>query len=93
MPSQGPQNTFQIEPNLAWNKGRHVMRFGGQFTYTQLNITYSPYAQAEEQLGWALQDSLNDLVNAAGTSGGPAPELGQRFALRRFRPPAGSAGP
>ena len=70
VPSEGPQNTFQVEPNLAWNKGKHLMRFGGQFTYIQLNITYSPYAQAEEQLGWALQDSLNDLVNAAGTPGG-----------------------
>jgi hypothetical protein len=70
VPSEGPQNTLQVEPNLAWNKGKHLMRFGGQFTYIQLNITYSPYAQAEEQLGWALQDSLNDLVNAAGTSGG-----------------------
>jgi hypothetical protein len=70
VPSAGPQNTLQVEPDLAWNKGKHLMRFGGQFTYIQLNITYSPYAQAEEQLGWALQDSLNDLVNAAGTSGG-----------------------
>ncbi len=70
VPSNGPQNTFQIEPDLAWNKGKNLMRFGGQFTYIQLNIAYSPYAQAEEQLGWALQDSLNDLVNAAGTPGG-----------------------
>jgi len=70
VPSEGPQNTFQVEPNLAWNKGKHLMRFGGQFTYIQLNVTYSPYAQAQEQLGWALQDSLNDLVNAAGASGG-----------------------
>ncbi len=70
VPDEGPQNTIQFEPNLAWNKGKHLMRYGGQSTYEQLNVTYSPYAQAEEQLGWALQDSLNDLVNAAGTSGG-----------------------
>jgi hypothetical protein len=28
VPSAGPQNTFQVEPNLAWNKGKHLMRFG-----------------------------------------------------------------
>ena len=43
------------------------------------------------KFGPLLGEWLADL--AAGTTGGPTPELGQRFALRRFRPPAGSAGP
>ena len=43
------------------------------------------------KFGPLLGEWLADL--AAGSTGGPAPELGQRFALRRFRPPAGSAGP
>jgi sarcosine oxidase len=42
------------------------------------------------KFGPLLGEWLADL--AAGTSGGPAPELRRRFALRRFRSPAGSAG-
>lgn len=70
LPDGGPQNTVQLEPDLSWQEGRHLMRFGGQSTYMQLNVTYAAYAQAQEQLGWTLQDSLNDLLNVAGTPGG-----------------------
>ena len=38
------------------------MRFGGQFTYIQLNVAYGAYAQAVEQLGGSVQDSFNDLT-------------------------------
>lgn len=69
-PNRGPQNTLQFEPDLSWAKGRHVMRFGGQFTYIQLNVTYAAFAQAQEQLGYTFQDSLNDLLNVGGTPGG-----------------------
>ncbi len=70
LPNKSTQNTIQFSPDLSWNKGKHQMRFGGQLTYIQLNAVYSPYAQAQEQLGWAFQDSMNDLVNAAGNPGG-----------------------
>ena len=33
LPFGGPQNTLQLEQDLAWTKGRHTMRFGGEFTY------------------------------------------------------------
>jgi len=70
LPSSGPQNTLQFEPDLAWTKGKHLMRFGGLFTYTQMNLREGVYAQAQEQLGWTVQDSMNDLLNVAGNAGG-----------------------
>jgi hypothetical protein len=70
LPNQSVQNTFQFAPDLAWNKGRHLMRFGGQLTYIQLNAAYTPYAQAQEQLGWTYQQSMADLANNAGAPGG-----------------------
>jgi hypothetical protein len=70
LPYGGPQNTIQVEDDLAWTKGRHSMRFGGQLTYIQLNVAYGAYAQAVEQLGGSLQDSLDDLLNVSGNPGG-----------------------
>jgi hypothetical protein len=66
LPFGGPQNTLQLEHDLSWTKGRHNMKFGGQFTYIQLNVAYGAYAQAVEQLGTNAQDSMNDLVNVIG---------------------------
>ena len=51
LPFGGPQNTIQLEHDLSWTKGKHNMRFGGQYTYIQLNVAYGAYAQAVEQLG------------------------------------------
>jgi hypothetical protein len=70
LPFGGPQNTLQLEHDLSWTKGRHNMKFGGQFTYIQLNVAYGAYNQAVEQLGNDGQDSMDDLVNAAGNPGG-----------------------
>ena len=70
LPFGGPQNTVQLEHDLSWTKGKHNMRFGGQFTYIQLNVAYGAYAQAVEQLGGTSQDSMNDLLNVAGNPGG-----------------------
>ena len=70
LPVGGPQNTLQLEHDLSWTKGRHNMKFGGQFTYIQLNYTYGAYNQAVEQLGTAPQSSMDDLVNAIGNPGG-----------------------
>ena len=66
LPVGGPQNTLQLEHDLSWTKGRHNMKFGGQFTYIQLNYTYGAYNQAVEQLGTDPQTSMDDLVNADG---------------------------
>jgi hypothetical protein len=66
LPYGGPQNTIQLEDDLSLTKGRHALKFGGQFTYIQLNVAYGAYAQAVEQLGATLQDSFNDLLNVSG---------------------------
>jgi len=66
LPFGGPQNTIQIEEDLAWTKGRHTMRFGGEFTYIQLNYAYGAYQQAVEAYGGNLAESLNSMVNAGG---------------------------
>jgi hypothetical protein len=70
LPFGGPQNTIQVGEDLEKTKGRHSIRFGGQYTYLQLNKTYGAYAQAVEQLGGTLQDGMNSLVNAGGNPGG-----------------------
>jgi hypothetical protein len=70
LPFGGPQNTIQAEHDLSWTKGKHNMRFGGQFTYIQLNVAYGAYAQAVEQLGLHSADSMSDLLNTAGNPNG-----------------------
>jgi hypothetical protein len=66
LPYGGPQNTVQIEPDISWTKGAHSMRFGGLYTYIQMNAAYGAYAQAVEELGANALDSMNDLINANG---------------------------
>jgi hypothetical protein len=66
LPFGGPQNTLQLEQDLAWTKGKHALRVGGQFTYLQLNITYAAYYQAVEQLGAGVGQGLGNLINADG---------------------------
>jgi len=68
LPFGGPQNTLQLVEDLAWTKGRHTMRFGGEFTYIQLNVGYGAYAQSVEALGASLPDSFNSLFNAGGVT-------------------------
>ena len=69
LPAGGPQNTIQVQDDLSWNKGRHNMTFGGQFTYLQLNYAYGAYLQAVEQLGGSGPQSMEDLINAGGAAG------------------------
>ncbi|HEX4076873.1 MAG TPA: carboxypeptidase regulatory-like domain-containing protein [Candidatus Acidoferrales bacterium] len=72
LPAGGPQNTIQLEDDLAWTKGRHSLSFGGQFTYIQLNYAYGAYQQAVEQLNGSasLQGGMDALVNASGNPNG-----------------------
>jgi hypothetical protein len=66
LPVGGPINTIQLEHDLSWTKGRHNLRFGGDFTYIQLNYTYGAYNQAIELMGSTLGQGLDNLVNAGG---------------------------
>jgi hypothetical protein len=68
LPFGGPQNTLQVGEDLSWTKGRHSMRFGGEFTYIQLNVAYGAYTQAVEVLGGNLANSINSLVDAGGVT-------------------------
>jgi Carboxypeptidase regulatory-like domain/TonB dependent receptor len=67
LPFGGPQNTIQVEHDLSWTKGNHQMRFGGQFTYIQMNIAYGIYAQAFEVLGTGLQQGLSGMLPGINT--------------------------
>ena len=58
LPFGGPQNTVQVNQDLAVVKGRHGMQFGGQILYIQDNNAYGAYAQAGEQLGNGLKPGL-----------------------------------
>ena len=68
LPYGGPQNTVQIEPDISWTKGKHSLRFGGLYTYIQMNAAYGAYSQAVEELGATGPASMADLVNADGNS-------------------------
>ena len=70
LPSGGPQNTIQLEPDLSWTQGKHSMRFVFLETYIQLNYASGAYLQAIEQLGTTFQNSLDDMMNTAGNPGG-----------------------
>jgi hypothetical protein len=70
LPFGGPQNTIQLEDDLSWTKGKHNMRFGGQYTYIQLNVAYGAYAQAVEELGGSAQNSMDDMINSQGNPTG-----------------------
>ena len=62
LPYGGPQNTIQINQDLAAVKGRHGMQFGGQILYIQENSAYGAYAQAGEQIGNNFAASLPNFV-------------------------------
>lgn len=66
LPFGGPQNTIQVLQDIAWTKGKHSMRFGGELTYIQLNVAYGAYQQANEVLGESLSAALNNLVDNGG---------------------------
>ncbi len=68
LPYGGPQNTVQIFEDLAWSKGTHIMRFGGQYDYIQLNKSYGAYAQAVEQLGTSFSTGLDQMVQGTLTN-------------------------
>jgi hypothetical protein len=72
LPFGGPQNTLQLEDDLSWTKGKHSLKFGGQFTYIQLNVAYGAYVQAVEQLSGSgtLQPGFDALDNTFGNPNG-----------------------
>jgi Carboxypeptidase regulatory-like domain len=68
LPFGGPQNTVQIFEDMAWTKGTHTIRYGGQYDYIQLNKSYGAYAQAIEQLGKTFSDGLDNFISGTLTN-------------------------
>lgn len=68
LPYGGPQNVFQLNHDLSWTKGKHNMRFGGQFNYEQINRGYGAYAQASELLGKSLSTGMANFLTGTLTS-------------------------
>jgi outer membrane receptor protein involved in Fe transport len=62
-PFGGPQNALQLAHDLSWTKGVHTMRFGGAYTYEQLNKSYGAYAQALELVGSSTANGLDGMVD------------------------------
>ncbi len=63
LPFGGPENAIQGNEDLSWSRGRHTMRFGGQFNYQQMNRGYGAYAQAVEKMGTGAADGLDNMIN------------------------------
>jgi len=62
LPYGGPQNSAQINEDLSWSKGKHVMRYGAELNYIQLNRGFGAYAQAVEQLGPNVGAGLDNII-------------------------------
>lgn len=62
-PFGGPQNALQLNHDLSWTKGVHTMRYGGAYTYEQLNKAYGAYAQALELVGSSTANGLDGMVD------------------------------
>ena len=63
LPFGGPQNVIQANEDLSWVKGNHTMRFGGQYSYQQVNRAFGAFAQATEVLGANASQGLDNLIN------------------------------
>ncbi len=63
LPYGGPENSIQGNEDLSWSRGRHSMRFGGQFNYQQMNRGYGAYAQALEKMGSTSLDGLDNMIS------------------------------
>jgi outer membrane receptor protein involved in Fe transport len=68
LPFGGPQNSAQVNEDLAYTHGNHTMRFGGQVNYIQLNRAFGAYAQGNEQLGANINKGLDNLITGTLTN-------------------------
>ncbi|MFC6645967.1 TonB-dependent receptor domain-containing protein [Granulicella cerasi] len=49
IPFGGPQNTYQFVEDATWTKGRHTVKFGGQFIQIRDNRVFGAYESAVEE--------------------------------------------
>ena len=62
LPFGGPQNVIQANEDLSWVRGNHTLRFGGQYSYQQVNRAFGAFAQATEVLGASNTEGLDNLI-------------------------------
>ena len=60
IPFGGPQNFAEVYEDVSWTRGRHSLRFGGNWVYLRDNRTFGAYETAGEYL------SGGDVGSAAG---------------------------
>lgn len=46
----GPENILQLNHDVSWSKGKHLLRFGGQYIYIRENLTDAAYQTAVDSL-------------------------------------------
>jgi hypothetical protein len=61
----GPQNTLQLQHDVSWTKGSHLIRFGGSYEYVRDNRTDAAYQTAVDSLsyGGGLGAAVNGLLS------------------------------
>jgi hypothetical protein len=62
IPFGGPQNLYQFHDDFSWTKGKHQMKFGGQFIQIRDNRVFGAYENPVEVLGTTVDGGLGNLV-------------------------------
>jgi outer membrane receptor protein involved in Fe transport len=63
IPFGGPQNLYQFHDDISWTKGKHQLKFGGQFIQLRDNRVFGAYENPVELLGTNLTSGLTNLTN------------------------------
>lgn len=64
IPFGGPQNLAQFYQDVNYTRGKHQLRFGGQYIYTQDNRTFGAFETAAENLSSGnLATSFDNFLN------------------------------
>lgn len=61
VPFGGPQNLYQFYHDVALSKGKHQIKFGGQYIHIRDNRIFGAYQNAVEYLGTNLPTALANL--------------------------------
>ncbi len=63
LPSGGPQNIAQAYEDMSYTRGKHTFRYGGMFTYVQVNQTFGASETAiEANSTGSIQDGIEQFL-------------------------------
>lgn len=62
IPFGGPQNLYQVHDDVSWVKGRHQIKFGGQYIQIRDNRVFGAYENPVEELGKTVTAGFTNLV-------------------------------